>query len=264
MARSHTASRQPPARISTALIKQRIRSLLPLWLLKFRHDYLIKNSQKQYENLSTKEVFTKIYQEGAWGRSHDSGQRYFSGSGSHDNAITNEYVTAVKKFLQASAEKPSVIDLGCGDFTVGSQIRPLCGDYVACDIVEPLIDWNRQKYKDMNVDFRVLDISEDPLPAADVVFIRQVLQHLSNSHIARVIPQLVAKYKYLVLTEHLPSSGRFTHNLDKPAGAGVRTGLNSGVVLTSPPFDLKPKRDTVLCEVPEGSGIVRTNLYRLV
>jgi len=247
----------------TATIKQRIRGLLPLWLLQFRQNHLIRNPQKHYRNLSTKEIFTRIYEEGAWGRADESDQKYFSGSGSHDGAVTQAYIAAVTKFLSSFAEKQNVADLGCGDFTVGASIRHLCGTYIACDVVEPLINWNRRKYKDLNVSFRALDISEDDLPAADVAFVRQVLQHLSNAHIARAVPQLAAKYKYLVLTEHLPSAGGFTPNRDKPAGASVRSALNSGVVLTCPPFNLPAKHESVLCEVPEGGGIIRTTLYRL-
>lgn len=223
----------------------------------------MRNPQKCYRNLSTKEIFTKIYEEGAWGRPDNSEQKYFSGTGSHDDAVANAYVEAVAKFLSSFAEKPSVVDLGCGDFTIGARIRHLCGTYIACDIVEPLIGWDKQKYKDLNVDFRVLDICEDELPGADIAFVRQVLQHLSNGHIARAVPQLAAKYKYLVVTEHLPSAGAFKPNLDKPAGAGVRSALDSGVVLTSAPFNLPVKQESVLCEVPEGGGIIRTNLYRL-
>ncbi|HEY0147029.1 MAG TPA: class I SAM-dependent methyltransferase [Methylovirgula sp.] len=154
-----------------------------------------------------------------------------------------------------------MVDLGCSDFTIGARLRPYCGNYIACDIVEPLIEWNKQRYKGLNVDFRVLDLSDGEIPSGDVLFVRQVLQHLSNSHIERALAQLSVKFKYLIITEHLPTSGRFTHNLDKPAGASVRTGLNSGVVLTSPPFNLKVGEDIVLCETPEGSGIIRTNVY---
>jgi len=249
--------------IFTGSMKQRIRQMAPLWLLKFRQNYLINNPQRRYQHLSTKDIFTKIYEEGAWGESAGADKKYFSGTGSHNDVITNTYASAVAKFLTSFPEKPNVVDLGCGDFTVGSKIRHLCNTYIACDIVESLIDWNRQSYNDRNVDFRVLDLSEDELPAADIVFIRQVLQHLSNAHIARALAQLTKKYRYLVITEHLPSFGKFTPNLDKPAGASIRTGLNSGVVLTSAPFNLKVAKNLILAEVAEAGDIIRTNLYVL-
>jgi len=256
-------SSNPTVLAASSIVKQWIRSLLPFWLLKFRQDYLIRNPQKQYTNLTTKEVFTKIYQERAWGGPLNSELEYFSGSGTHNDEIAGRYVSAAEGFLSSFADKPDVVDLGCGDFTVGSQLRPLCNRYIACDIVGPLIEWNRERYRELDVDFRVLDLSEDELPPADIVFLRQVLQHLSNDHIARALPQLSTKYRYLVLTEHLPSLGKFRHNIDKPAGASVRSALNSGVILTSPPFNLSIKETAVLCELAEGGGIIRTNVYRL-
>jgi hypothetical protein len=39
--------------------------------------------------------------------------------------------------------------------------------------------------------------------------------------------------------------------------------FDSGVVLTSPPFNLKVKGGILLCEVAQGEGIIRTNLYTL-
>ena len=72
--------------------------------------------------------------------------------------------------------------------------------------------------------------TKDELPQAEIVFIRQVLQHLSNREIKNALPQIALKYKYLVLTEHLPESQDFVHNLDKPTGANNRLGINSGIV----------------------------------
>lgn len=145
---------------------------------RFRQNYLMRNPQKRYRSLPAKEIFTKIYEEGARGRPDDSDQKYFSGTGSHDDAIANAYVEAVAKFRASFAEKPSVVDLGCGDFTVGARIRRLCGTYIACDIVEPLIGWDKQKYKGLNVDFRLLDICEDELPGAD----RAQAAHRRDAH----------------------------------------------------------------------------------
>lgn len=115
----------------------------------------------------------------------------------------------------------------------------------------------------MNVDFQILDITKDELPNGDIVFIRQVLQHLSNEQISIVLPKILSKYKYMVLTEHLPSSEKFIHNIDKKAGPDIRLDFNSGLVLTSAPFDIKIKEERCLCEVEEIGGIIKTILYRL-
>jgi hypothetical protein len=162
-----------------------------------------------------------------------------------------------------------VADLGCGDFAVGAKIRPHCGRYYACDVVQDVIDRHKIKYAENNVIFQAIDITQDDLPAADVVFIRQVLQHLSNDDIKCVIPKLY-RYRYLVITEDLPIAADFVPNLDKKRGMDTRLSLGtngSGVVLTEPPFNLKVKDTKVLSEA-EGAiggarGIIRTTLYEL-
>ena len=80
------------------------------------------------------------------------------------------------------------------------QIRANCSNYVACDVVPDLIARNKQVFKELNVDFRVLDMSGEALPDGDIVFIRQVLQHLSNEHIGNVVNKIY-QFKYLILTE---------------------------------------------------------------
>jgi len=216
-----------------------------------------------FRKLSTKEVFTKIYRDGTWGQSNDPEQRFFSGSGSHDDRIVDAYVGALSGFLLSLPERPSVVDLGCGDFSVGSRVRPLCARYTACDIVDDLVAFNARKFAHLEVDFRVLDLASDNLPAADVVCIRQVLQHLSNAQISRAVPQIATKYRYLVLTEHLPAAADFPHNLDQPSGPDNRLQIGSGIVLTSQPFDLRVSAEHTLCEVPEAGGVVRTTAYSL-
>jgi SAM-dependent methyltransferase len=241
------------------VLKQILPSPVAEWLRSFR----LKEFQRRSQSMSTETVFTRIYEEGIWGTSRDSSTPFYSGSGSHDAKLTDAYVDAVAAFLQSLPAPPDVVDLGCGDFGVGSRIRPFCGRYVACDIVKSLIEFNARRFADLNVEFRAVNLVQDPLPEGYVVFIRQVLQHLSNAEIANAIPQIVERYRYLILTEHLPATADFVPNIDKRAGADIRLERGSGLVLTEPPFSLKPKETMVLCDVPEFNGRVQTILYRL-
>ena len=159
-----------------------------------------------------------------------------------------------------------MVDLGCGDFNVGEQLRPYCGRYVACDVVPALIQRNRDKFAGMQVDFRCIDITEDDLPEGDIVFLRQVLQHLSNAQIFKVIKKLY-RYKVLVLTEHVQASPAFLANRDRATGGGIRMPQSSGVVLTEPPFLLRVKSESVICTTNQSfaqyPGLIRTTLYEL-
>jgi SAM-dependent methyltransferase len=244
-------------------IKKFVRKVLPRAIVRAIDEYRTNKKLESFAGLSTQEVFTKVYEEGAWGKSRDPSQIYFSGSGSHDTLAVSEYIGAVIELLRSLRSKPDVVDLGCGDFSVGSKLRPFCERYVACDIVEPLIAFNKVRFKSMDVDFRILDLTRDQLPAADIVFVRQVLQHLSNEKIQNALAELKAKYSYMVLTEHLPNKHSFPHNVDKPTGPGIRLDFNSGIVLTSPPFNLLAIEERILCQIPQDDGMLRTTLYKL-
>jgi len=191
---------------------------------------------------------------------------FCSGRGSHDPAIVGPYVEAVAGFLRSIPGLPSLVDLGCGDFNIGKQLRPYVGTFIACDVVPELISRNLAKFAGENVDFRCLDMVDDDLPVADVALVRQVLQHLSNTQISRIVPKLYG-YRFLVASEHVPIENDFVPNVEKMAGVTIRLPSHSGVVLTRPPFNLRVKSEKVICSNPQSirsyKGIVNTTVYEL-
>lgn len=205
-------------------------------------------------------MFSRVYRDNHWGRRW--GRKFFSGPGSHDPQLIEPYTQSVQDFLREFPRPPDVVDLGCGDFHIGSQLRNQCGRYVACDVVPELIRHNAAAFARRQVEFVCLNIIDDPLPAGEVVFIRQVLQHLSNAQIGRVLPKL-RQYRFLVITEHLPAAEAFTANLDHQFGSGIRVTHDSGVVLTAPPFNLEVASERELCRVQLGGGAIKTIAYGL-
>ena len=222
-----------------------------------------KSRLTQYKGLTVEVLFSNIYENNIWGAPNDSAKPFFSGQGSHDNLIVLPYVQAVREFLKSLEDLPNVVDLGCGDFNIGAQIRESCNEYIACDVVPKLIEFNRDQFKNLRVDFRLLDLARDELPPGDVVFIRQVLQHLSNHQIGNLVEKISSKYKYLVLTEELPCIDKFKHNIDKAAGPDTRMRMGSGVVLTSAPFNLAVESEQTLCKISNGTSEISTIIYRL-
>jgi hypothetical protein len=201
------------------------------------------------------EIFSTIYRKKIWGGRLALGPH--SGSGSRDRAVVDPYVTAVRRFL-LRCNYPRVVDLGCGDFHVGGKLADCAGAFIACDIVDFLIEKNRRRFP--SIDFRVINAIDDDLPEGEIVLIRQVLQHLSNSDVAKVLPKL-SRYRYAIITEHIPAYGEFVPNLDKATGADHRLSLGSGLVLTEPPFNLKTAGSEILCDVQEFGGLIRTIAY---
>ena len=216
---------------------------------------------KRNKGRTNKEIFSEIYSQGKWGRGADPDSPY-SGSGSHTPEIVDRYVAAVKGFWDRFDGPMTLVDLGCGDFSVGSKLLAGARRYIACDIVDSVIEYNKRTYLQANLEFVVLDLCNDPLPDGDVFLVRQVLQHLQNADIAKFCRKVEAKGGYLILTEHVPV-GEFAPNLDKASGAAIRLFKRSGVVLTQPPFDLRVMSEQVICEVPQMGGVVRTVVYRL-
>jgi hypothetical protein len=241
-------------------MKKQLKRLVPVSLLEARRRWLnsrsIKRVDKDLVGKPASEIFSEIYDKQLWGRGADN-RKFSSGYGSHMELHVVPYVAAVGEFIGTLAWKPGVIDFGCGDFNVGSRIRGFFNSYIAADIAQQVLDENKVRFADLNVDFRRVDIIADDLPDADICIIRQVLQHFSNSDIARVLPKL-SKYKILILTEPLPKTA-FTPNLDQPTGVSSRMGrgIPSGVVLTQPPFSMEFASSSELCSTVDNHSHAR-------
>ena len=149
--------------------------------------------------------------------------------------------------LVAQFQIRTVVDLGCGDFRVG---RLLCaqGDlrYVGVDVVPDLIAHNRSRFGGPQVEFHCANLIEDELPDGELCLIRQVLQHLTNAEISRVLAKC-AKYRAVLVTEELFTKRGSRPNLDITHGPDNRASDNSGVFLDLPPFSYKT---TTLLEIP--------------
>jgi Methyltransferase domain len=241
------------------VVRDSLKAVTPGPALRWRQRRILNSTAERYAGASNEEIFSSIYHSEYWGNAPDAD--FTSGGGSQEARIVEPYVAAVEQFLSGFPEKPDAVDLGCGDFGVGRRIRPGCAGYVACDVVPDVVERNRERHARLDVDFRQLDMAADPLPPGRVVFIRQVLQHLSNADIARVVAKL-AQFDYVVITEHLPADPDFVPNLDMPTGPHIRLGLGSGIDVARAPFDLSHLEATVLCTVDLGEAIIRTTVYR--
>lgn len=200
-------------------------------------------------------VFGEVYERGIWGRGETA---YYSGGGS-DARYAEPYCQAVRDLLATTEHhRPVIVDLGCGDFRVGrALIDGWDVDYVGVDVVPALIEFNSATYGSEHVRFVCRDLVTDPLPPGDICLVRQVLQHLSNDQIRRVLPKLDA-YAHVIVTEHYPADeATAIPNLDKAPGADTRLSANSAVYLDEAPFrrSIRP-----LLSLPAETGTIRTFL----
>ncbi|MES2438929.1 MAG: class I SAM-dependent methyltransferase [Verrucomicrobiota bacterium] len=235
----------------------------PIWnrLGGLRRSWVTRDDDK----LTTREVFSRIYQKRIW----TGDEELSSGAGSRFSDLVDPYIDCVTRWAEEHDGKHlTALDLGCGDFHVGRRVFPNFGKYIAADIVPILIDNHRKNHIAPNLEFLCVDGINEELPQADVIFIRQVLQHLSNEQILKILPKL-GQFKHAIISEHIPSPAQLkARNLDKIHGGGIRLGQGSGIYLEDPPFNLKSRYSTVLLELPHGpdvdrEGVIVTTHYRL-
>ncbi|WP_246034853.1 class I SAM-dependent methyltransferase [Polaribacter aestuariivivens] len=214
--------------------------------------------QKNKKPWPTKKAMQQIYEQNLWGGFTED---FYSGDGSHNPKLVSPYLKSIQTFLVTFNNPITVCDLGCGDFNIGINLLPFTKKYFAIDIVPELIKRNDKIYKAENLEFLCLDIAKDNVPKADCVIIRQVLQHLSNAEVQNILQKLY-NFKYVILTEHLPSRN-FESNKDIISGQGIRLKKQSGINILKPPFNFKVKEEKQLIsiELPENKGKIVTNLY---
>ena len=167
-----------------------------------------------------------------------------SGVGS-EGLFADRYVTLVREYA-AKYGLRSVIDGGCGDFSIGSRLAPSFDEYTALDASSVIIESNKRRYAGLKtVNFRVADMTAGTFPKADLILIRQVLQHLTNAQISRILINLEAsEWRRALITEDVCGrSDDGPPNIDLPShSVRTRVSLGSGVYIDKEPFNRPANR----------------------
>lgn len=208
--------------------KSKLSSFLKKLYRKYRERHF-----RRYRGMSVQEVFSSIYKENVWGGEKGT---FYSGSGTA-NPKTAEYIKMMTGFINSHNIR-SVAEIGCGDFSIMRQVlQQVDVQYTGMDVVPDLIAHHLEKNANAKTQFLVKDAISEPLPKADLLIIRQVLQHLKNNQISQILQKL-DNFKYAIITEHLPITEDVEYNLDKVTGPHIRMRMNSGVFIDLPPFSL--------------------------
>ena len=160
--------------------------------------------RKKNLKMNNKEIFSKIYNGKSWG---DGIEVPLSGSGSKpENSII--YVNIIKTYISEN-DINSVLDFGHGSFEMwdswGSEAFSGI-EYLGIDLVEELSEKIQIKYGSLNRKFRFLDISCTPLPSADLLICKDVLQHLPTLDIYKFISSL-SNYKSIIVCNDIYTRG---------------------------------------------------------
>ncbi|RWO72512.1 MAG: class I SAM-dependent methyltransferase [Mesorhizobium sp.] len=188
---------------------------------------------------NTKEQFSKIYIEHAWGGTSKSGP----GS---DPEVLQTYSELLVDYIKRKGIR-SVVDVGCGDWALGRTLDWTGVDYTGVDIVPELIEKLNDAYGSSNVRFACLDLLSDPLPTADLCVIKDVLQHLSNDSVNAFLAKLQKQFKASLITNDITHTGQGGWRVrwrayEGKANSDISNGGYRPLRLTEEPFNLNAKR----------------------
>ena len=183
-------------------------------------------------------VFDLIYLYGFWGRNA-------SGEGSSGPGSTEEVTREYRRFLETLVREEgiaSVVDAGCGDWEFSQYIDWGEADYLGIDVSSVVLDRLHTRYLRPKVRFQQGSVV-DVLPPADLLIVKDVLQHLPNEDVMQFIRNNLqrGRYKFAVLTNSRePNDGDNNGN--------ILRGSYRGLDLGGPPFALLGLEDHRLFE----------------
>lgn len=151
---------------------------------------------KRREGVDLGARFTEVYEQRLW-QSEES----VSGLGSErESGQVRHALDLLNRFTDELGIR-SISDIPCGDFNwmpMYLDAHPEV-DYVGYDVVPALIAETRAKFPDRR--FEVLDITRKAPAQADLVFSKDMFNHLSLNDVWAALENMVAsKPKYLLLT----------------------------------------------------------------
>lgn len=150
----------------------------------------------RFRNWQIKNVFNDIFQKNYW--NWTGKEESLSGPGSSLAQTETIRRELVKLFLEF--EIKSILDIPCGDFNWMQHVVHPELTYIGADIVEKLIEINKEKYTASNIQFLQMDLTKDSLPYCDLVICRDCLAHFSFSDIQKALKNIKASGCHYLLT----------------------------------------------------------------
>ena len=138
------------------------------------------------------DVFNKIYSTSHWG--------YKSGIGSYPENAT-AWTSIVNSFLEKE-DITTVLDIGCGDWRLGKTYRLENKQYVGMDVSSVIVNDIQPNSKE-NIKFIHGDASVTDLEKTDLVLIKDVLQHLPNSDVLKILNKVIESCRYALICNDL-------------------------------------------------------------
>jgi SAM-dependent methyltransferase len=147
-----------------------------------------------------------------------------SGGGSHPY-WNIDYRAFLERFIVLNGIR-SVVDIGCGDWQFSRFINFGGIQYYGFDVVESVVKRNRALYSSENIRFDVMPLGSAEVPYADLLIMKDVLQHLPDAEIMRYKRELFCRYPRCLLSNSY-SKFQTSRNVDVSYGGFRSLDLNA-------------------------------------
>lgn len=164
--------------------------------------------------MSSQEVFNQIYTDSKWG--------YLSGPGS-DPKVAKLWIDIVNQVIQPDNVR-SILEVGCGDWRIGANYNLDGKLYIGVDVSSEIL---KDRVSTDTLRFILGDAVTMELPTADVILIKDVLQHLPTEQVSILIKKLSSLSPIVLICNDYDAVNQDTH-------LGGYRGLN----LKAEPFNL--------------------------
>jgi SAM-dependent methyltransferase len=170
------------------------------------------------------EAFRRHYEtsESHWGRQ--------SGAGSHPY-WNIDYRAFLERFIVINNIR-IVIDIGCGDWQFSRFLNFDGVRYYGFDVVESVVAQNRALYSSENVTFDIMPLDFAEMPHADLLIMKDVLQHLLDTEIMRHKRELFSRYPRCLLSNSY-------RKFETPMNIDVAYGGFRSLDLNAPPYEFR-------------------------
>lgn len=142
--------------------------------------------------------FTDVYEKRLWGSEESA-----SGLGSERSSGQVTHSLALLRRMIREYGVRSISDVPCGDFNwmpLLLEEHPEV-DYIGYDVVAPLIHENQRRHPSHR--FQALDITTEVPRQSDLIFSKDLLNHLSNKDVWAALSNMVASNaRYVMVTNN--------------------------------------------------------------
>ena len=139
-----------------------------------------------------------------------------------------EYRAFLERFIHLNHIR-SIVDIGCGDWQFSRFLNFEGIEYRGLDVVASVVDRNRARFGSPNVTFELMPGDLSLLPSADLVIMKDVLQHLPDNNIMEFKDVLDRYPRALVSNSY--------RKLNTPTNVDIAPGDFRCLDLTKPPYN---------------------------